>query len=644
MIRLQVLVPSGSPEAAPLDWDADIVRIGRAEHNDLVLEERSVSAEHASIVFTPEGYVLRDHHSTNGTRVLRAGSLRDLSEEPGRECLLRSGDVLELGAPPNAARVRVLIEEEELPQLVSVRGLEELSRAEAEATSDQALLRKLYEAQKAISAPLELEDLVDAVAQQVFALLPRATHVTVTLREEEEGRRSQRYVPVGTRAREGAGGEEPIPITRSVFRKVVAERAAVLAADAPKDMGETASLLAARIRSTLGVPLWQGEAILGVLQVDNRASAGVFKERDLEVLGVLAQTAGTAFANALLVRRLRVAEERQRTENQYLRRRERARRQGRILGESAAMAEVLAKIRKVADTRVTVLVEGETGVGKELVASALHFESFRRDRLFVAQNCAAMPANLLESELFGHVKGAFTGASADKKGLFELADGGTLFLDEVGEMPLELQAKLLRVLQEGEVRPVGASRPRRVDVRIVAATNRNLEEEVREGRFREDLYYRLRVFPIRVPPLRERAADVPVLARHFLRRYAEEFGVQVAGFSQEALDRMQGYRWPGNVRELQNEVQRLVLAVEPGGFVALEHLSERIRSQGEGAAESSPHVGPLRGTLKEMVTAFEREVLRRALQEHGGNKSAAARALGITREGLYKKLKSCGLH
>ncbi len=643
MIRFQVLVRGGGSEVPPVEVDADPVRIGRAEHNDLVLEEPSVSAEHASIVFTPEGYVLRDHHSTNGTRVLRDTERFDLAEAPGREMLLRSGDLLEFGAPESAVRVRVAIEDERMPQLVSMRHIEELSRAEAEATSDQALLHQLYEAQKSISAPLELEDLVDAVARQVFALLPRATHVTVTLCAEEEGRRSRRYVPVATMAREGVGAGQPIPITRSVVRKVVAERAAVLAADAPKDVGETASLLAARIRSTLGVPLWQGEEILGVLQVDNRASAGVFKERDLEVLGVLAQTASTAFANALLVRRLRVAEERQRTENQYLKSRERARREAQILGESAAMAEVKAQIRKVADTRVTVLVEGETGVGKELVASALHFESSRRERLFVAQNCAALPANLLESELFGHVKGAFTGATADKKGLFELADGGTLFLDEVGEMPLELQAKLLRVLQEGEVRPVGASRSRKVDVRIVAATNRNLEEEVRAGRFREDLYYRLRVFPIRVPPLRERLDDVPLLARHFLTRYAEEFGVQVAGFSQEALDQLCAYRWPGNVRELQNEVQRLVLAVDRGGFVAPEHLSERIRGASEKGLPTVPRVGPLRGTLKEMVTAFEREVLRRALQEHGGNKSAAARALGITREGFYKKMKACGL-
>ncbi len=641
MIRLEHLGAADGPPLASSAHDGETVRLGRAEHNEVVLEEPSVSAEHAAIVFTPDGWVLRDLYSTNGTRILRDGQRVDLASEPGREVVLRSGDVVELGAAESPVRLRVVLEEpEEAGQVVSVKRIEELHRAEREAARDQDLLRKLYEAQKAISAPVELDALVDAVAEQVFSLLPRATHVTVTLREEERDGRP-RYVPVGTRAREGSGPGEPIPITRSVFRRVVAERAAVLAADAPKDMGETASLLAARIRSTLGLPLWQGEDILGVLQVDNRASTGVFRERDLEALGVLAQTASTAFANAMLVRRLRIAEERQRSENLYLRRREQARQPGTILGSSPAIRRVLEQIRKVADTRVTVLVEGETGVGKELVARALHEASHRRERLFVAQNCAAMPANLLESELFGHVKGAFTGASGDKKGLFELADGGTLFLDEVGEMPLELQAKLLRVLQEGEVRPVGATRSRRVDVRIVAATNRDLEEEVREGRFREDLFYRLRVFPIRVPPLRERPQDIPELARYFLERYAGEFGIEVAGFSQEALERMQAYDWPGNVRQLQNEVQRMVLSVEPGGFVLPEHLSERIA--GARPAVGALPVGPLQGTLKEMVAAFEAEVLRRAIEEHGGNKSAAARALGITREGLYKKLKAHGI-
>jgi Nif-specific regulatory protein len=303
------------------------------------------------------------------------------------------------------------------------------------------------------------------------------------------------------------------------------------------------------------------------------------------------------------------------------------------------MRAVFEQIRKVVDTRVTVLIEGETGTGKELIASAVHYWSARRDRLFVAQNCAALPESLLESELFGHKRGAFTGATEEKKGLFEIADGGTLFLDEIGEMPLSLQAKLLRALQEGEIRPVGGTSTKRVDVRIVAATNRDLEKEVAEGRFREDLFYRLRVFPIRIPPLRERREDVPLLAEHFLSRYRAEFGKPIAGFSQQAMEVMQAYKWPGNVRELENEVQRLVIQLDPGEFVQPEDLAPRIRQ----VDNLVGRIQPTKGTLREMMDQVEKCLLLESLREHDNNKTAAARALGITREGLHKKLKAFGI-
>ena len=413
------------------------------------------------------------------------------------------------------------------------------------------------------------------------------------------------------------------------------ERAAVLAADARSDVG-TASMMAAQILSTIGVPLWRGDDIIGVLQVDNRAASGMFKDRDLDLLLLIAQSASQGFVRARMLGRLRRAEERQRNQNDFLKSREKDRRSEGMLGESPAMRRLESQLRKVVDTRVTVLVEGETGTGKELVASAVHYWSQRSDQLFVAQNCAAMPENLLESELFGHKRGAFTGATEEKKGLFELADGGTLFLDEVGEMPLSLQAKLLRVLQEGEVRPIGSNRTKRVDVRIVAATNRRLEDEVKVGRFREDLYYRLQVFPLRLPPLRERGDDILLLANHFLERYAREFGRDKASFGQAAAELLRGYTWPGNVRELQNEVQRLVIQLEPDeSFVLPEHLSPRI-----GKAQSAQVSGlPQGGTLKEMMEQVERALLRTALEEHGNNKSATAKTLGITREGLHKKLR-----
>jgi Nif-specific regulatory protein len=423
---------------------------------------------------------------------------------------------------------------------------------------------------------------------------------------------------------------------------VVLERTAVIEGDA-REMAQTESLLGAEIRSVLAVPLWRGEDILGVLQIDNRQSTGVFSVVDLDVIAVLAHHASLAVANARLVQRLRSAEERLKKENAFLKTREESRRVGKgpqeIIGSSPAMRALLDQLAKVVDTRVTVLVEGETGVGKELIAAALHYGSRRRGQLFVTQNCAAMPENLLESELFGHRKGSFTGAHEDKKGLFEIADGGTLFLDEVTEMPLALQSKLLRALQEGEIRPLGATQERRVNVRIVAATNRNLEKLVTEGHFREDLYYRLKVFPLRVPPLRERREDIPLLATHFLARTATELGKSAAGFSQQAMELLQAYEWPGNVRELQNEVQRLVIQIEDGDFITPELLSPRIR-QIEGIID---RVKPTKGTLKETMDQLERWLLIEALRDHENNKTAAAKTLGITREGLHKKLRGFGL-
>jgi len=424
-----------------------------------------------------------------------------------------------------------------------------------------------------------------------------------------------------------------------VLRRVLDERAAVLAADAVEHLGSSESLMAAKIRSTIGVPLWRGDQIIGVIEIDNRASAGMFAERDLDLLLVLGQQAALAIDNARLYSRLQLAQERVEGENTYLKRKARPITFDHIIGESKAMQDIFHTLERVIDTRATVCISGDTGTGKELIASAIHHQGRRHEKMFVAQNCAALPENLLESELFGHKKGAFTGAVSDKKGLFEIADAGTLFLDEIGEMPPSLQAKLLRVLQEGEVRPVGATRPKQVDVRIICATNRSLEKEVEAGRFRQDLYYRLMVFPVTLPPLRERQEDIPLLVQHFLKRYTAEMRKNVAGVSQEAINQLQRHQWPGNIRELENEVQRLVIQVDEGAIVQVEHLSPSIRKI-EGMVK---RIAPKKGTLKEMVESVERWILSEALKEHGNNKTKTAVTLGITREGLHKKLSKYGM-
>ncbi|MGZ5971631.1 MAG: sigma 54-interacting transcriptional regulator, partial [Polyangiales bacterium] len=575
-----------------------------------------------------------------------------LDDQNGRQMPLEDGDVFEVGVPETAIVLTAKVQEEaDATHVVATRSIDDLRPAALEIEKQPSLLRSVYESSVWIGAATELDEVLRRIGDAVLSLISKATHVTIALRDDDEpdsraGHKTATYVPVLTRVR-GEQAAGAIPLTRSVFKKVVQERAAVLAADAPSEVG-SASLLGANIRSTLGIPLWKGEEILGILQVDNRspggsatmAGASIFHTADLDLLSLLATTASLAIANGRLIQRLHIAEERLRKENSFLKGREEKRAEKKeIIGVSKPMEELRGKIEKVVNTRVTVLIEGETGVGKELIASAVHYRSTRRDKLFVAQNCAAMPENLLESELFGHKKGSFTGATDDKRGLFELADGGTLFLDEIGEMPLSLQAKLLRALQEGEIRPVGATKPIHVNVRIVAATNRNLKKEVEEKRFREDLYYRLAVFPLRVPSLRERREDIPLLAGFFLARYSNEIGKAVAGFSQQTMELLQAYDWPGNVRELENEIQRIVIQIDPGAFATPDLLSPRIRQVDNVVDRAAPK----KGTLKEMMDQLEKYMLIESLREHGNNKTAAARTLGITREGLHKKLRGFGI-
>jgi DNA-binding NtrC family response regulator len=308
---------------------------------------------------------------------------------------------------------------------------------------------------------------------------------------------------------------------------------------------------------------------------------------------------------------------------------------GPVVGQSPAFRRLLEAAQRVAGREVPVLIRGETGTGKELIATLLHAASPRAQRPLVRFNCAAISAELAEAELFGHVKGAFTGAVATRSGFFAQADGGTLVLDEVGELPLAVQPKLLRALQQGEVQAVGASRVERVDVRVVACTHRDLAAEARAGRFREDLFYRLNVVELGVPPLRERREDIPLLLEAFRARYAQRFSLVDARLSPELVEALRARDWPGNVRELENAVARL-LALSEGGELGVEALSRLSASP-----ESAPQAAA--GTLREQVAAFERSLIARALEETGGNQSEAARRLGLTRVTLIDKLKRHGL-
>ncbi len=307
----------------------------------------------------------------------------------------------------------------------------------------------------------------------------------------------------------------------------------------------------------------------------------------------------------------------------------------RLIHRSYAMKELLQSLDRVVPTDSTVLMQGETGTGKELLARYVHEHSPRRDEPFVPVNCGAVPSDLVESAFFGHRKGAFTGAIDSRKGYFELAHGGTIFLDEIGEASLDLQVKLLRVLQEGEIYPVGAEASIDVDVRVIASTNRNLSQQVEEGKFRQDLFYRLNVFAVFVPPLRGRREDVDVLSEFFVKRFCKRLNRPLLTFEPDTLQMLREYDWPGNVRELENEIERVVILADPGRPIPASRLSDRIRVTG-GTRNS-------RGPLKEKLAALERELILDALRAHGNNKSRAADALQVSRQTIIAKLKQYGL-
>lgn len=340
---------------------------------------------------------------------------------------------------------------------------------------------------------------------------------------------------------------------------------------------------------------------------------------------------------------IRKAQERERlrTENELLKNQIAKRYSfSNIISKSPAMLEIFEAIKKIADYRTTILLYGESGTGKELIARAIHHNSIRRSKRFVAINCAAIPENLLESELFGHKRGAFTDATKDKKGLFEEADGGTLLLDEVGELPLHLQVKLLRVLQENEIRPVGDSRVIPINVRVIAATLRDLDNDVLEGRFREDLFYRLNVICVKIPPLRERKEDIPLLVNHFLKRNQEKLGLPVYGIAKEAMAALMEHDWPGNIRELENSIERAMILTE-GNEVTLASLPRSVKTA---AVEPSPLDLPEDVfSIKVLSRVLEESLIKRALDKTRGNRTHAAKLLEISHRTLLYKLKEYNL-
>jgi transcriptional regulator with GAF, ATPase, and Fis domain len=410
-------------------------------------------------------------------------------------------------------------------------------------------------------------------------------------------------------------------ISDSIVRRVLETGRAVIVSDAVTDsqFGNSESVVALRLSSVMCAPLVAQGHVTGAMYVGNDRVKGLFERSQLDVLSIFAGQASLILQNAMLLSALRADKEKLAAELKD-------KRFGEIIGVCPSMMEVFRKLQKVSTTDISVLITGETGTGKELIAREIHRRSNRSTGPFIVINCGAIPENLIESELFGHVKGAFTGAIASRPGKFQAADKGTLFLDEIGELPLNLQVKLLRALQERIVFRVGDSRPEKVDIRIVAATNRVLEEEIRTGRFREDLYYRLNVVNVWLPPLRERGDDVLIIAKALLSKYADELKSSVQGFTPQALSAIKKYAWPGNIRQVENRIKK--------GLVLCERSLLGPEDLDLGETGDNP-ILPLEKAKEE----FQRKYVLEVLERNNGNRTQTARDLGVDPRTIFRYLE-----
>lgn len=620
-LQLEIEVEGQPPRAVRVG--GAVVTLGRVEGNDVVIADARVSSRHGRFLRRGEGYAYEDLGSRNGSLVEAPGGQRTVAR-PQELVPVASGARVLLGDLQAPVVVRVVDAPVALPSdagadggtVVAARAL----AGAAPAPTDAATLRQLFELLRDLSGRVETQEVFHRISAAVLERLPQARSVTVLMADG-----TGEYVPESTRVREASGPAGPPSSTlvkRAVERRELVAYAAGQGAPSASVMGLAAAVL---------VPLPAGDDVIGVLHVD--ALQGSFNTDDLGFLAILGTHVAASLGSARRFRALQLDRAALAQENAALKALPRP-----ILGRSDTLKECLRFLERVARTQTTVLLTGETGTGKELAARFVHAYSSRSTKVFQALNCGALPENLLETELFGHKKGAFTGAVRDHQGIFESSDAGTVFLDEIGEISPAVQVRLLRVLQEREVQPVGATRPTKVDVRIIAATNRDLKAEVAAGRFREDLYYRLAVFPVRLPPLRERRGDVELLAEQFRQAATARHGKRVPGFTTEALTVLTRYAWPGNVRQLEHEIERAVILAQDAGPIGVADLSPAVTGgtpmPSVQVAESELPVGP----LHEVMDQLERRVVARCLADHAQNRTRAAQALGISRQALQAKL------
>src|ERR1051325_696835 len=596
------------------------VLIGRQTGVNLRIRNAAVSRRHAVIEREGDKYVIADLDSRNGTFV---------NNMQVKRCELHHGDRVQIGE----SQFFFLLEEGEEPAQTSEIRFDEsqlLGGPAVRMTYSDAMyvmardLSALLKISTTINAIRGVDELQRALLELLFEVVPARRGAILLMSEEGSAEEFSSNLGMDR----VTGTKTTVNVSRTVLRRVLNDGAAILINETKS--GETLkieSLIAARARSVLCVPLMMLERKLGVVYLYSDEPGANFNENHLQLATAIAAIAAVAIENARHFETL---------ENENQRLLNEADLEHNIIGESPLLQRVFQVISKVAPTDSTVLISGESGTGKELAARAIHRNSKRADRPFIAVNCAALAETLLESELFGHEKGAFTGALIQKKGRLELAEGGTIFLDEIGDLSPTLQTKLLRVLQEREFERVGGNRTIKIDLRLLAATNRDLEDAMERGTFRRDLYFRLNVVNLKMPTLRERREDIPLLANYFARKYADRCNRVVFGISPDARRLLMNYEWPGNVRELENAVERAIVLGTTDHILADDLPEAVVEFQGHVSGESGSN-------YHEQVVQMKRKMIIDAVKQANGNYTAAARLLNLHPNYLHRLIRNLNL-
>ncbi len=591
MPSLKWIVAEGRPHTFPIY--KKITTIGRGGANDVVIEDGSLETNHAQIVF--------DGRDFNLSEVDKKGSVA-VNGKKRRKTKIFHND-------------RIVMGEVDLVFSVYDEVEHATSEAEDDRSAELAGMMKLSEFNRRLleirSVPEQITALLDAVievthAAKGFIILTRNDEPEIAAARNLD----QKDITDGVRH-----------LSDSIIRRCIDTRTPLIVSDALHDsmFGTSESVMSLKLCSVMVAPLISQGQLLGLIYVGNDNVVSLFEDSSLDILTIFAGQASLILQNAMLMDEVVMDRDRMAGELDV-------KKFGDIIGSCPSLLEVFNKVEKVASANINVLITGETGTGKELIAREIHRRSPRKDEPFVVVNCGAIPENLMESELFGHVRGAFTGAVATRDGKFQQADKGTLFLDEIGEMPLSLQVKLLRAIQERVVMKVGDSKQQSVDIRVVAATNRDLEAEIQNNAFREDLFYRLNVVNLHLPPLRERGDDVVVIAKYLLNKYSQEYGSAVKGFTPGALAAMRKYNWPGNVRQLENRIKKAIVLADKTlvGSEDLDLFPEALKP-----------VAP----LSEAREDFTRRYILEILERNDGNRTKTARDLGVDPRTIFRYLE-----